>query len=119
MKSKPKDKPAKPTVEEFLSFIPIRVGYEWSTDDEGIVHIIVPKFHGKWGKRWCKLLRRKETFTADMDKMGSIVWTHCDGKNTVQDILDVLKEEYGDEEDLDQRLFLFLQQMQNLNYLRY
>jgi hypothetical protein len=51
--------------------------------------------------------------------MGSIVWKHCDGKNTVQDILDVLKEEYGDEEGLDQRLFLFLQQMQNLNYLRY
>ncbi len=119
MKSKPKDKPAKPTVKDFLSFIPIRVGYEWSTDDDGIVHIIVPKFHGKWGKRWCKLLRRKETFTADMDKMGSIVWMHCDGKNTVEDILVVLKKEYGDEEDLDQRLFLFLQQMKNLNYLRY
>ena len=119
MKSKPKDKPAKPTVKDFLSFTPIRVGYEWSTDDDGIVHITVPKFHGKWGKRWCKLLRRKETFTADMDQLGSIVWMHCDGKNTVEDILNVLKKEYGDEEDLDQRLFLFLQQMKNLNYLRY
>jgi hypothetical protein len=54
-----------------------------------------------------------------MDKMGSIVWKQCDGKNTVQDILDVLKEEFGDEEKLDQRLILFLQQMKNLNYIYY
>jgi hypothetical protein len=119
MKSKSKNKPAKPTIEDFLSFIPKRAGYEWNVDEEGIVHISVPKFQGKWGKRLCKVLRKKETFTADMDELGSIVWTHCDGKNTVEDILAVLKEKYGDEKDLDQRLIVFLHQMRNLNYLYY
>ena len=119
MKSKREDKPTKPTIEEFLSFIPIRAEYEWTTDEDGIVHITVPKFQSKWGKRLCKLLRKEETFTADMDELGSIVWNHCDGKNTVKDILEVLKNEFGDEEDLDQRLIVFLHQMRNLNYLYY
>jgi hypothetical protein len=116
---KSKQQKRKPTISEFLSFKPFRAEYEWTVDDEGLVHIMVPKFHGKWGKRLCRVLRRKETFTADMDKLGSIVWMHCDGKNTVEDILNILKEKYGDEEDIDQRLFLFLQQMKNLNYIFY
>ena len=114
---KNKQKSRKPTIDEFLSFIPIRVGYEWTVDDEGLVHITVPKFQGKWGKRMCRVLRRTETFTADMDRLGSIVWLQCDGKNTVKDILEEVKKEYTDENELDQRLFLFLQQMRNLNYL--
>ena len=106
-----------PTIDEFLSFIPIRVGYEWMVDDEGFVHITVPKFQGKWGTRLCRVLRRTQTFTADMDRLGSIVWLQCNGKNTVKDILEEVKKEYTDENELDQRLFLFLQQMKNLNYL--
>ena len=117
MKSKKQKR--KPTISEFLSFVPVRADYEWTVDDEGIVHIKVPKFQSKWGKRMCKLLHRKETFTADMDRLGSLVWMQCTGKNTVEDILDVLKKEYGDEKDLDQRLFLFLRQMKNLNYISY
>lgn len=116
---KSKQQRRKPTIDEFLSFIPVRADYEWTVDEDGLVHIVVPKFHGKWGKRFCRALRRKETFTADMDKLGSIVWMHCDGKNTVEDILNILKEKYGNEKDIDQRLFLFLQQMKNLNYIFY
>jgi len=115
MKSKPQR--TMPTIDEFLSFIPLRVGYEWTVDDEGFVHITVPKFQGKWGTRLCRVLRRTQTFTADMDRLGSIVWLQCNGKNTVKDILEEVKKEYTDENELDQRLFLFLQQMKNLNYL--
>ena len=117
MKSKADQR--KPTIDEFLSFIPVRADYEWMVDDEGLVHITVPKFHSALGKRFCQLIRRENSFTADMDRLGSIVWLHCDGRNSVKDILDVLKKEYDDEKDLGQRLFLFLQQMRNLNYLQF
>ena len=115
MKSKPIR--TKPTAEEFLTFIPVRVDYEWTVDDAGLVHITVPKFQSKWGKKMCRVLRRTETFTADMDRLGSIVWLHCDGKHSVKDILEELRKEYTDENELDLRLFFFLQQMKNLNYL--
>ena len=52
-----------------------------------------------------------------MDKIGSIVWKNCDGSNTVKNILRKIKKEFPEEENIDHRLFLFLQQMQSLNYI--
>jgi hypothetical protein len=52
-----------------------------------------------------------------MDKIGSIVWKNCDGTKSVKDILIVLKKEFPKEENIDNRLFLFLQQMYGLHYI--
>jgi hypothetical protein len=52
-----------------------------------------------------------------LDKIGSIVWQNCDGVKTVEDILEIIKKNFPKEENIDQRLFMFLQQMQSLNYL--
>jgi hypothetical protein len=114
-----KNKPKKrlPTLEEMLQFIPRRNDFEWSTNDEGLVEIKVPKFESNFGKSFCKLIRKDENITAKMDKIGTIVWKKCDGKNSVKDILETLKKKFPKEEDIDNRLFLFLQQMSSLNYI--
>jgi len=112
-----KQKYRAPTVEEFLEFTPKRLELEWTTTDEGIVVIKVPKFESNFGKSFCKLTRKGNTFNANMDKVGSLVWKNCDGKNSVKDILEMVKKEFPNEEDIDQRLFLFLQQMQVLHYI--
>ncbi len=109
----------KPTVDEFLQFRPVRADYEWSTDQQGLVQIRVPKFDSQIGKRFCHLLRKENMFTANMDELGSAVWKRCDGNTSVADILEALKKEFDDTENLDQRLFLFLQQMRQLRYLYY
>ena len=114
----PKKQKRKPTRDEFLSYIPKRAEYEWTVDEKGLVHIQVPKFQSDIGKRFCRAIRRENTFTADMDELGSMVWKHCDGNHSVKDILEILKDHFGEEENLDQRLFLFIQQMNNLNYLK-
>ncbi len=105
------------TVEEFLKFKPIRGNFPWNKNEDGIVVIQVPKFQGKLGKTFCKLLKKENIFYANLDEIGSLVWEYCDGKHTVEEILEVLKQNFPDEENLDQRLFLFLRQMQALNYL--
>jgi hypothetical protein len=114
-KNKQKYRP--PTVEEILRYRPKRVDFEWSTNNKDLVVIKVPKFKGNFGKSFCKVIKKDNTFTANMDKIGSIVWKNCDGKNSVKDILEILKKEFPKEENIDQRLFLFLQQMQSLNYI--
>jgi len=106
-----------PTVEEFLQYKPKRLDFEWNTNEEGLVRMKVPKFKSDFGKSFCKLIKKGDTFTANFDKLGSLVWENCDGRNTVKDILKKLKKEFSKEENLDQRLFLFLQQMNNLNYI--
>ena len=108
-----------PTTEEFLQYKPIRLDFEWFTNEEGLVWLKVPKFKSKYGKYFCKIIKKDNTFTANMDKLGSLVWMNCNEKNTVKQILEIIKKEFPNEKNIDQRLFLFIQQMKNLNYLDY
>ena len=100
-----------------LRFRPKRLDFEWSTDEEGLVEIKVPKFNSNFGKSFCKVIKKDNTFNAKMDKIGSLVWQNCDGKKSVGDILKILKKEFPKEVNIDNRLFVFLQQMHSLNYL--
>lgn len=117
LRKKNKQKYRPPTVEEVLQYRPKRVDFEWSTNAEGLVEIKVPKFKSNFGKSFCKVIKRENMFTANLDKIGSIVWKNCDGRNSVKDILEIVKKEFPKEENIDQRLFLFLQQMHNLRYI--
>jgi len=108
-----------PTVDEFLLYKPKRLDFKWSTNNEGLVTLTVPKFTGKVGKSFCKVLKRENTFEAHLDRLGSVIWNQCDGTKLVKDILAVITIEFPDEKNIDQRLFLFLQQMKALNYLTY
>jgi hypothetical protein len=108
-----------PTVEEFLRYTPKRLEFKWSTDADGLVTLTVPKFTGKVGKSFCNVLRRENTFEAHLDKLGSAIWNHCDGTSLVKDILVEITKLFPDEKNIDQRLFLFLQQLQALNYITF
>jgi len=108
-----------PTVDEFLLYKPKRLDFKWSTNNEGLVTLTVPKFTGKVGKSFCKVLKRENTFEAHLDRLGSVIWNQCDGTKLVKDILAVITIEFPDEKNIDQRLFLFLQQMKALNYMTF
>ena len=112
-----KQKNRPPTAEEMLRFRPKRLDFEWSTNDEGLVEIKVPKFNSNFGKSFCKVIRKDNIFCAKMDKIGSLVWENSNGKKSVKDILNILEKKFPKQENLDNRLFLFLQQMYSLNYI--
>ena len=119
MRKTKKSKARRPTREEFLQFVPKRAEYPWETNDKGLVSITVPKFTSNFGKSFCTLVKKENTFSANLDPRGSLVWKQCDGKKSVKEILDLLIKEFPDEKEIDQRLFLFLQQMGALNYLSF
>ena len=81
--------------------------------------ITVPKFTSNFGKSFCKVLKRDNTFKANLDKLGSSIWKQCEGTKTVKEILEVITKEFPDEKNIDQRLFLFLQQLKALCYITY
>jgi hypothetical protein len=93
--------------------------FKWTTGDDGLVQVMVPKFTGKVGKKFVKTLRRDNIFSAHFDRLGSSVWKQCDGTVTVKQILDVVTIEFPNEKDIDQRLFLFLQQLRALHYITF
>jgi len=100
-----------------LAYRPVRGDFKWTTDSDGLVHITVPKFTSSLGISFCKLIKKENKFSADMDKIGSLVWQHCDGKHSVKEIFEILEQEFPKQKTLDHRLFLFLQQMKALNYI--
>ncbi|VVB61980.1 Coenzyme PQQ synthesis protein D [uncultured archaeon] len=87
--------------------------------DDGLVVITVPKFTSNVGKSFCKVLKRDNTFQANLDKLGSSIWKQCEGTKSVKEILEVITKEFPDEKNIDQRLFLFLQQLRALCYIVY
>ncbi len=117
MHKKNKEKPRPPTVEEMLQFQPKRADFQWETNKEGLVQIKVPKFKGNLGNSFCKLIKKENIFIANMDKLGSIVWQHSDGKTTLKEMLKVLNKEFPKEKNIDLRRFLFFQHMIGLNYI--
>ena len=118
-KNKEKKKYRLPSVEEFLQQKPKRLDFKWSTNEEGLVEIMVPKFKGNLGKTFCKVIRKENMFIANLDRLGSLVWENCDGEKTVDKILEIVKKEFPGENNMDQRLFSFIQQMVSLNYIDY
>jgi hypothetical protein len=80
------------TVDEFLQFRPKRINVEWNLNSEGLVALKVPKFKSNFGKSFCRVIKKDQYITANMDKIGSIIWQHCDGVKTVEDILKIVKK---------------------------
>jgi hypothetical protein len=114
-----KDKRKIPTYDQFMDYIPTRLDYEWSINSDGFVELKIPKFKGNVGKSLCKFIKKENFFIAKMDKIGSMVWKNCDGTRSVDNILEILKKQFPDEKNIDQRLIYFIQQMKNLNYMVY
>lgn len=116
-------KPELPTIEEFLQYRPHRLDFEWYEDEKGLVVIKVPKFKGNLGISFCKIIRKKEIFTAHPDRIGSLVWKNCDGKNTVKDILKIIKKTYlsdgikKNEEDIKNNLVNYLVDLKMKDYI--
>ena len=106
-----------PTEIEFLKYTPKRVDLEWKINNIGLVEIKIPKFKSNFGKSFCRVMKKEDYFIGKMDNLGSIVWKNCDGVNTVKNILEILKKEYPDENNINQRLYLFIQQLHNLRYI--
>lgn len=114
-----KKKNKKQIPDEFLRLKPKRLDFEWYTTEENLVRIKVPKFKSKFGRAFCRLIRKEDTFEANLDEIGSFIWKECDGKKTVKKILEKLKKGFPEEEKLEQRFALFLRRMIKLDYMTY
>ena len=84
--------------EKDLKLIPaISEAIQWSSDDSGLVTIRYP--YEDFVDRFNKFFTRKKEQsykTMKLEKIGSFIFTHIDGKKTFREIADELSAEYGD-----------------------
>lgn len=90
---------------------------EWMEEDEK-VSLKVIKFKGKFGKWICRVLKKPNYFFINLDEIGSFIWKRCNGKNSIEDILEELKKKY-DEEKIKERLLTFLIMLNKYGYIKF
>ena len=79
---------------EFLKIKPVRNPYlKWEKDKKGEIILLIPLNKEKQGFIG-KIAKTPKEKKIELDKIGSIVWELCDGKRTVKDITEILRERY-------------------------
>ena len=94
----------------FLSYIPVKnPEFPWYASEENKV-ILKVKHDGFFDKIAQKFFKRPKESMIHFDEMGSFIWPLIDGKRSISDIADMVKEEFGENANpLYPRLIKFFQ----------
>jgi len=77
-----------------LDLTPVKLQRE-EIDRENLVTVLVPKFKSETAKKFIVPRLKSADFRIKFDKLGSSVWMNIDGKNNVQEIINILTAEFG------------------------
>lgn len=88
----PSSPPSRP---EALAAVPVRsTDIRVQTTGQGLVRIISPMRVRTWLSRILPKSFTHTTRTLELDAMGSFVWQHIDGKNSVQTLAEIVVSHY-------------------------
>lgn len=105
--------------ENYLEKIPVRGGFEWTTDDEGIVTLQIEN-KGIFNKIAQKLFKKPKISYVHLDKMGSFIWPQIDGEKSILDISETVDREFGeDAKPLYERLAKFFQILASYGFVTF
>jgi hypothetical protein len=91
---------------------------EWQVKNNQVV-ILVPKYKSRFS-RWTLKYMKSPNYKIKLDELGSFAWQAIDGFRSVEEIANLLKEEFGEKvEPVYNRLALLFQQMERNNLIRF
>lgn len=94
-----------------LDLKPIRM-FEFEEEPTANVTLLIPKFRDKVLGKYLQPIIKKKYFKVKLDKYGSFVWTQCDGRTSVSEIAERLRQKYGAEaEPAVDRVAKFIQHL--------
>lgn len=73
---------------------PIR-HHPWAEREGDLVTVLVPKFTGRFARRWFVPLLAKPDLRVHLDAVGSFVWGQCDGTATIREIAGRVTARFG------------------------
>ena len=103
----------------YLDYIPVKnEELEWEMTDNGVVMIY--RTNKKWMERITQVLLKKPKVTKiELEEYGTFIWPLIDGKRSVYDIAQLVKEEFGDKaEPLYERLVAYFRSMDANNLIQ-
>lgn len=101
---------------EILNYIPVRECNHEIKDDK--VFVVYDKFEKTW---FDKIIKPKKEKIAriELDEVGSFIWLNCDGKNKSEDLIKLAQEKFTNYGQIEQRVLLFLTQLENKKFIRF
>lgn len=88
-----------------------------SMEEKGNVTILVEN-KGIFNRFGQKFFKKPVQSKIQLDPLGSFIWTHIDGKTSIYDIGQKVKEQFGEEaEPLYPRLSEFIKTLQKVHYI--
>lgn len=107
------------TKQKILESKPVRL-QQWEVDETTkLVVIYKPKFENAIARKSLLPFFRNKYFTIKLDALGSEVWKHCDGEQTVRQLGIILAKKFGPEiEPIYDRLIQFMVELQRGKFVR-
>ena len=101
------------TRDESLAAKPVRNdSLTVSRDDDGNAVITIPRRTAWWANAVAKVLHMPEKKRIALDQIGTAVWDQCDGRHTVESIIDNFVEKYKlNRREAEVSMFAYLKEL--------
>ena len=110
-------KDTKKTEVNLLELIPSRQA-KWEADEDGIVTIFKPKVTNRLVKKLIEPRLKSRFIKIKLDELGSAVWALCDGERPVREMIEALRERFGESiEPCEERLSLFMAMLEGEEFV--
>ena len=114
-KKKTKDTPQ----ENYLDRIPVK-NIEWEKDEKDHVYLLKEKSKKKLMKKLIDLFGKSQFFRIHLDELGTSTWMLIDGKRSIYDISNSLKEQFGEKiEPAEQRVAAFIAMLKKNGFITF
>lgn len=101
-----------------LELIPER-NSAWEVEGETVI-ILHPKFRNKFLAKTLLPRMKKPNWKIKLDDIGSWIWHHCDGKKSVRELGEELKNSFGDRVDpVYDRLALYFRKLEDSQFISF
>jgi len=103
----------------FQDLIPIQL-QKYRIEEDGLVSLVIPKFANEKFARWFIPSRKPTDITIKLEKFGSAAWLFMDGKRNMQEISDMLVEQFGNEiQPVNERMSKYLSLLYNQKHVSF
>jgi len=81
---------------------------ESETGENGSIKLLIPRFRASW-LQWMQRRLKSPYIKVTLDEIGSCAWRHIDGKRSLAEIGNAMREELGEKvEPVGERLGMFM-----------
>ena len=105
--------------DNYMDRVPVRNDkFRWEQDEDGNVTIFVEN-KGVFNRIAQKFFGKPEVTIVHLEGLGNYIWTIIDGKKSVYDIGQAVKEKFGDEaEPLYPRLVKYMSMLESYDFIK-